>query len=116
MTQRKFFDQSQPQTLQIAVVLLYLRGAFLLLQGSFLSGLGLVLMVGSVAGAFGIANEKKVGYMAGVAVAVINLGFLLQFGLDTAVRYLLIDLLFAVGLVALLLHQQSRDYQRIWFK
>jgi hypothetical protein len=28
----------------------------------------------------------------------------------------LINLLFEVALVALLLHPQSRDYQRIWFK
>ena len=28
----------------------------------------------------------------------------------------LISLLFAIALVALLLHPQSRDYQRIWFK
>lgn len=116
MTQRKFFDQTQPQTLQIAVALLYLRAALLFLEGGFLSALGLVLMAGFVGGAYGIANEKKLGYRVGVAVAVINLGFLLQFGLDTTVRYLLIDLLFAVGLVALLLHPQSRDYQRIWFK
>jgi len=30
--------------------------------------------------------------------------------------YSIINLMFEVALVALLLHPQSRDYQRIWFK
>ena len=28
----------------------------------------------------------------------------------------LLGLMFAIALIALLLHPQSRDYQRIWFK
>jgi len=112
---RRWLNPTQPQTLQIAVFLLYLNGIFTLLFGGLFVPLGLLLIAGSIGAAYGIANERKWGYGLGVAMA------LLPFVLIIATRssFLsggVLNLLFEVALVALLLHPQSRDYQRIWFK
>jgi hypothetical protein len=113
MEQRRWVNQTQPQTLQIAVFLLYFNGIITLIFGGLFVPLGAVIIIGSIAAGYGIANERKWGYILGVAMA------LLPFALILATRSIgggLLNLLFEVALVALLLHPQSRDYQRIWFK
>src|SRR5579884_3026240 len=71
-TNRRWLDRSQPQTLYMASVLLYINAVFLLLAllvygiGG-LGILGLVLLFGQVGAAWGIANEKRLGYYLGVA-------------------------------------------------
>jgi len=110
-------NPSQPQTLQIAIFLLYANSAFLLfrllLVGTFpLTYLGIV--VGQIAAGYGIANERKWGYGLGVAMAIVP--FVLPFFYGRTPFDDIIGLMFDVALVALLLHPQSRDYQRIWFK
>jgi hypothetical protein len=113
MEGRRWLNTSQPQTLQNAVILLYINAAFGLLFGGFLS---LVLLLGVVAG-FGIANEARWGYGLGVAVAVVPLAArLLVLGPIDALTTDVIGLMFEVLLMVLLLHPQSREYQRIWFK
>ncbi len=115
---QRFFDQSQPQTLQIATFLLYLDAALLFLGGGlFVFPLGFLLTIGSAAGAFGMANQKKWGYGVAVAVAVIGLVYPFTQGasLDAMLKYATVQLMMAVALVCLLLHPQSREYQRIWF-
>ena len=64
------------------------------------------------AGGWGIANERKWGYWLAVVIAVLLL-------VDTIVSFsggVIITLLFEIVLVALLVHPQSREYRRIWFK
>lgn len=119
MSSRRFVNPAQPQTLQIAVLLLYLNAAFLLfamlVAGTF-PPIYLAIVIGGAAAAYGIANEFKWAYLLGIAMAV--LPFALRF-LDTGnplAAPSLINLMFQIALVALLLHPQSRDYQRIWFK
>ena len=123
METRRWTNPTQPQTLQIAVILLYIEAVFSVLFGGvfFLFPLGLLLVVGQAAGGFGIANERKWGYWLAVAVATLGLlpfvvavfsdgvGTLLSIGF-------LINLVFPAALFALLLHPMSRDYQRIWFR
>ena len=109
---RQWTNPSQPQTLQIAVFLLYINAVFALLFGGLGSIYGLMIIAGGVAGGLGIAQEKRWGYGVGLAVA------LLPFVLIIAGKVFvggLISLLFDIALVALLLHPQSREYQRIWF-
>ncbi len=116
MNDYHWFNQHQPQTLQSAVVLLYINAAFGLLLGSYVSILVLVAMA---VGAFGTANDKKWGYGLAVASALVNfVVVLLLFGLPDALTTFngLISVLFDGALVALLLHPMSRDYQRIWFR
>jgi hypothetical protein len=119
---RRWFNPSQPQTLQIAVWLLYFNAVGGLIFGSVYITLGvflgLIALVGCGAAAFGIANEQRWGYLLGVAMAVLQVLLIVAvvgiLGLFKGVA--LISFLFAVALVALLLHPMSRDYQRIWFK
>jgi hypothetical protein len=113
VNERRFLNQSQPQTLVIATLLLYVNAFFAIIT----LFLPLVLFGAVLAlGGYGIANEKRWGYGLAVAGAVLQLAFLLLSEGTGALRFpLIITLLFDGALVALLLHPQSRDYQRIWF-
>ncbi len=112
MANVRWLDRSQPQTLQNATILSYIQAAVGILSGSILSPLGLVIIVGGVVGGVGVANEKKWAYWLTLAIAVVEVAY--------NVAYLsigsLINLLFWGALVALLLHPQSRDYRKTWFR
>jgi hypothetical protein len=116
MPANRWIDTTQPQTLLMAVILLYIQAAFLILFGGFFSVIGLILIVGQVGGAFGIANEKKWGYGLGIAMAVLPFIYRLVLIHNPFGGVDLVTLMFEIALVALLLHPQSREYQRIWFK
>lgn len=113
-------NRAQPQTLQYAVFLLYANAVFLaldLLTAGRFPPLFILAVAGLVGGGYGIANEQKWGYLLGVGMAFSP--FLLRwyyFGLGYVFAGGILGLMFEVALVALLLHPQSRDYQRIWFK
>ena len=116
METRRWTNPTQPQTLQIAVFLLYINAVFTALFGGLGSVLGIVLVAGQAAGGFGIANEKRWGYNLGLAMAF--LPFVLRIAIGGVGSILggdIINTMFEVALVALLLHPQSRDYQKIWF-
>lgn len=113
-------NPSQAQTLYIAHLLLYFNAAFALLFSlGALSPIGLAIIAGSAAGGYGIANERKWGYYLALVVAVLGLvgPALTLAGNITYIFNLafLISVVFPVALMALLVHPQSRDYQRIWF-
>jgi hypothetical protein len=137
---RRWVNQSQPQTLVIATFLLYF-GAVIALINSSSTGLGIALLgrslnqfdnielvenfarlfivVGGVAAGYLIANERKLGYFLGVATAALPLVAKLLIVVRFRVSPLdfeLVNLLFEVALLALLLHEQTRNYIRIWFK
>jgi hypothetical protein len=125
MGRRRFFNQTQPQTLQIAAMLLYFSGGLLLLQMIviFMAGdqiarpsVAVAEVVGYGLSAYGIANERRWAYALAIVMAV--LPFALNFILsgNPFSGFDVVSLIFAVALVALLVHPQSRDYQRIWFK
>ncbi len=135
---RRWFDRSQPQTLQIATWLLYLNAFFDLINFLGRDGalgyarvvkgfpgtvVGLAMIVACVAGGFLMANERKVGYYLAVVAAFSP--FLLRFwllsGSGASVLTKLtgrdtLGFVFEVALCALLLHPQSRDHQRIWYR
>jgi hypothetical protein len=114
MPANRWLDRTQPQTLYIAVVLLYINAAFGLISSGF-SPIGLLIVAGQVGGGYGIANEKKWGYGLGLAMAFLPFILRLIF-LHNPFATQIIDLMFEVALVCLLLHPQSREYERIWFK
>jgi hypothetical protein len=122
METRRWTNPGQPQTLQIAVFLLYINAVLNVLFGAVFNIYGLLFTVGFAFGGFGIANEKKWGYWVAVLAAAAELALI---GLPTIIDDgvgaifnigLLLQLLFPVALFALLLHPMSRDYQRIWFR
>jgi hypothetical protein len=126
METRRWTNPSQPQTLYLAVVLFYINAVMSLIFGNYVGLLFgflgvLAFIVGSVAAGLGIANEKKWGYILGIAVAGFQLTpFLWLIATDGVgvvfnIRYL-IAVIFPVVLFALLVHPMSRDYQRIWFR
>jgi hypothetical protein len=112
----RWFDGSQPQTLQGAVMLCYLTAAFGLIW--ILLGIYPVAEIVPLAlgvSGFGVANEKRWAYRLGVGLAglnvVVDLYILALGGVGN-----IFSLLFAVVLLALFLHSQSREYERIWFR
>jgi hypothetical protein len=112
----RWFDHHQPQTLQIATMLLYMHGIFALIFGALASALGLLVLVVSVGGAFGMANSKKWGYVLALIAAFLPFLFRLAVdGLSGLVGGDLITLMFDIALVALLVHPMSRSYQKIWY-
>jgi hypothetical protein len=116
MESRRWVNPSQPQTLQIAVFLLYFNAVFtLIFDLGALGLLGLLIAVGAGAAGYGVANEQKWGYGLGLAMAFLPFALRLLVG-GSLLGPSFINLMFEVALVALLLHPQSRDYQRIWFK
>jgi hypothetical protein len=120
----RWTNNSQPQTLQIAVFLLYFTAFFgaLSLFSNLRHGFWGILLAltvpGSVLAARGIASERKWGYQLGVAMAIFPFIFrvLSTRNVNALLGTDLINLMFEIALVALLLHTQSREYQRIWFK
>ena len=126
MERRRWLNQSQPQTLVIACFLLYINAAFGLLGilqagGAFMSltGLGFlyyaIVIGGGVGGGFGIANERKWGYLLALVTAFAPFVVSFLAGVNPF-RVDIITLIFEVALIALLLHNQSREYQKVWFK
>ena len=115
METRRWVNQSQPQTLFIATFLLYVNAAVLALFGGLFSLRGLALIALGAGGAYGIANERKLGYAAGIAAAAAPFVLGLLF-LGNPLAGDPISIMFDIALVALLLHPMSREYQRIWFK
>ena len=117
METRRWINQSQPQTLVIATFLLYFNAFYAVL--AILTGGGSPISVGITAAligsGYGIANERKWGYYLGVAMAFLPFVLSLALG-QNPLAVDIFTLLFEVALVALLLHPQSRDYERIWFK
>jgi len=122
---RRWFDGSQPQPLQGAVMLSYLTAAFgvlALLQGSYVEFE--VVPLGLGVAAWGVANEKRWGYWLGVVLALVlvlqDLGFafvvLRITSVSLALLFALVQLFFGVVVAVLYLHPQSRQYQHIWFK
>lgn len=118
METRRWLNPAQPQTLQIAVFLLYAGAAFLLfdlLRAAVFPLFWLAVVAASVAGGFGIANERKWGYGLGIAAAIAP--FALRFWyLGNPIADSLITVMLDIALLALLLHPMSREYQKIWFK
>ena len=117
METRRWTNPSHPQTLQIAVFLLYANAVFgLLFQTPFqLFGiLGFLVVVAYAAGGFGVANDQNWGFIVAVAVsALVLVATLATFGIQLGN---IITLMFDVALLVLLIHPLSRSYRQIWFK
>lgn len=133
---RKWFDRMQPQTLQIASWLLYINGFFALVElidggdvlhyfrqryslGFFF---GLVVVAAYGVGSYLMANERRLGWKIslGAAASPFVLTFVAYTQLDAPWRYRLfgasfLSFAFDAALLALLLHPQSREHQRIWY-
>jgi len=116
METRRWTNPSQPQTLYMATFLLYIEAFFNVIT---FNPLFIVLAVGEVAGAMGIANEKRWGYYLAVGMAALALTpllFIVSGGLAHLFSLtVILAFLFPVALFALLIHPMSRQYQKIWF-
>ncbi len=132
--ERRWYNPRLPQTLVISQWLLYFNAfwaLFAVLTGGVMgSAIGAALLLGTlganVFGAYGIANELKRGYQVAVVAAFLPIAVRLVIVVISGasivrnLRFILvpgdiISAIFVYALIALLLHQQSREHQRIWF-
>jgi len=78
------------------------------------------MTVGAGAGAYGIANARRWGYLLGIAAAIapfiIRLEIIRRLDIVEMLRWNPIGLLFDVAIIAALLHPESRAYQKQWFE
>lgn len=115
METRRWINHSLPQTLGNAVILLYINAAFSVLFGGFHPIL-LAVAGATVAAGWGIANELRWGYKLALVMAFLPVVLRLAVGgLDSVLGVSILALMFEIVLIALLLHPQSREHQRIWF-
>ena len=118
MANTQWLDRTQPQTLYMATILLYVDAFWWVLYLLFGTAVFGLLALPAIFAGLGIANEKKLGYWGAIAVAAVNLLILLELFLWAHGQSITIimNLMFGAALLALLLHPMSRSYQRIWFK
>ncbi|HLI24046.1 MAG TPA: hypothetical protein VKU91_03765 [Acidimicrobiales bacterium] len=108
----QWLDRSQPQTLQIATMLLYVNAVLGVLFLTILNPIGAAFVVGQAVSGYGIANQRKWAYWLAVGLSVLILAVIVYTGAALSI----INLLFQVALVVLLLHPQSRRYKSVWFR
>ncbi|MFM8602062.1 MAG: hypothetical protein ACKORY_04160 [Actinomycetota bacterium] len=136
---RKWFDQMLPQTLQVATWLLYINGAFAILDWidrsdiygiwRWYGGIGGVIApfacLSYVAAGLLMANGRRLGWQLGIAASLspVALRALLKFQHETGLplswvltQRNLVSFLFEAALVALLLHPMSRTHAARWFR
>jgi hypothetical protein len=136
---RRWFDRGLPQTLQIALWLLYVNGAFtlayLLDQRDYVGALrsttafgflwGLVIVAAHAGGGFLMANGRRLGHLLAILAAFSP--FLLRWWVlwqlpapvritDVVTGRDTLSFLFEIALVALVLHPQSREHVRRWMR
>lgn len=116
---RSFLPRSLPQTLQIATWLLYWNAALGLLAYIFagsaaITALGLLFVIGEVAGGYGLANEHKWGYVLALIAAFLPFVLLIVFA-GGILAGGIFSLIFEIALVVLLVHPMSRSYVRSYF-
>ena len=140
---RRWFDRMAPQTLQIATWLLYLNGFFALIDivdGSgylryvreeFPGGIliGIAIVAACIGSGWLMANDRKRGYQLAIVAAFApfivrylayshlanKTGATVSF-YDKISGGNTISLVFEVALCALILHPQSREHQKVWYK
>jgi hypothetical protein len=123
MRELKLFDRTQPQTLQIGVLLLYLNAALAILAVLFGGGLSIPILLLDIllplGGAYGVANSRKYGYYAALLATGIPLLLLIYLVLTTGLSSLfgaeLLNVVLTVVMFALFIHPQSRLYAKTWF-
>ena len=116
----RWTNPSLPQTLQMGMFLLYIDAVFGLLGLRGPIGLlGLVLVVGSALAGLGIANEYKWAWSSAWPCPRSPSSPWCSSWPTTRRRFfdisLLIYAIFPVAQFALLVHPQSREYQKVWF-
>lgn len=120
MESRQWINHSQPQTLQVATMLLYISAVFGIISG-FSNPFSALMSILEFIGGITIANDLKWGYWLGVVSAFLPLVLIgltaYQLGLNNIIGSSgIINLMFTIALIALLLHTQSRSYKKIWFR
>lgn len=133
----RWFNPRLPQTLVVSQFLLYFDSFWAIL--AFLSVsvnsavaytfIGRIIAVGSIGGylfgAWGIANERRLGYKVAIAASFLPLASRVVNTLGAGgplshLGYILtgdniINAMFEYALIVVLLHSQSREHTRIWF-
>ena len=128
MTTARFTNTGHPQTLQAAVVLLYISAVFAVLGaagGGSPAGLQLAVGVVGGIGAYLLANNRRIGLYLGLVgaigptflIVIYNLGLLFDPVLYQFLFWYpyVIGLIFDIAIAVALLHPMTRNYMKVWF-
>lgn len=121
MSRFRWTNPSLPQTLQIAVLFLYISAFFDILNGlvNIVGVAGLIFLLSGIAAfaaAQGTVRERKPGYLLGLLYAAWDVVLRIFFVSGGFSAWHVIGVMLAIALVALLLHPMSRAYYRTWFR
>ena len=108
MQTRRWVNRYQTQTLVLGNVLLYMEGVFNIARGTFFALIG----AGMLLAGYGIANDKKVAWKLGVGTSFLSI--LMRLTAQNIGFNVIFSLVFPIALLTLLIHPQSREYQKIW--
>ncbi|MCL6105660.1 MAG: DUF2127 domain-containing protein [Actinobacteria bacterium] len=79
--------------------------------------LAIIIALSEVLPAWGIANDRKWGYYLGLGITSLYLILVIMAIVVSGMTFIsILSLMFAGAMVALLLHRESREYQRMWFR
>lgn len=126
MKEKKLIDTSQAPGLVGYVIMAYINGVFAIINltavFSFsLSLLGIltllwvVIPIGQVISAIGIANELKVGYNSAIAFSWANLALLIFIVFHYHTGLPILTLLLDIIMIIFLLNRRSKEYINMWF-
>jgi uncharacterized membrane protein (DUF2068 family) len=123
MRELKLLDRTQPQTLVIGSIWLYITAAFgllSLLAGYLTAEILIVSLVLPIAGAYGVANARKWGYYAAVAATgipvLLDAVAIATGGISSVLGVFgLLNVILVVVAFVLFVHPMSRQYVRAWF-
>jgi hypothetical protein len=108
--------------MQAAVIIGYISGFFALLGTASFFGLGLLAAFAILGGAFGTANNKRIGWIALLAgsaffvlLRVLDLLLSVSGGVN-ATLFQLNAMVFPIALLAAVLHPHTREYMKVWFE
>lgn len=108
--------------MQAAVVIGYISGFFALLGGARFFELALLAAIAILGGAFGTANNKRIGWIALLAgssffvlLRILDLLLSVSDGVN-ATLFQLNATVFPVALLAAVLHPHTREYMKVWFE
>lgn len=122
MKSLKLLNSSQPQTLMIASILLYVNAVLQLISFLLYSGTSPLLPLFGIIlpaiGGWGVANEKRWGYYVALVAAGVPILLILYYVSLIGVGFITssaLQVIFAIVPLVLLLHNQSRAYVKTWF-
>ncbi|MGZ0229560.1 MAG: hypothetical protein ACKVKO_06335 [Acidimicrobiales bacterium] len=117
MKNLRWINQNHPDTMRIAIMLMYFNaGSMLIFRNSPSALVTAVVVMGAPAAGLAMSHNKNIGYWSGILVMSFEMLYVLaRAGLGVIGVNFVLHFVFDIAAVGLLLHDHSRSHKRIWF-